>query len=276
MVRELLTPHPPEPGQPAKPAGTLWLNMGDAYVSQRKGSAGNNPSEIERGKRAHSANFFVRYARRTWLRRKNLIGLPWHLAFALQRRGWILRDAIIWEKPNPVPESTKDRTTKCHEYLFMLTPGPVYYYDADAISELRRTNVDKPVGGWAAGLGSHDTVEHNRPGTNEGGTKYEYEAGTRRKVASGERRRPRSVWKIPTEPYKGAHYAAFPKALAARCLLAGTPPGGIVLDPYMGTGTVAAVAKILGRHYAGIELNEAEYSPLIEERLREAAQGLEL
>lgn len=271
QVRDLLTDD-----------GTLWLNIGDSYVSQRMGSPGESSSYndgIEGGKRSHTQAFFVRYARRSWLRRKNLIGLPWHFAFALQRRGWILRDCIVWSKPNPLPESVKDRTTKSHEYLFMLTRNPRYYYDAEAIAEPRLTDLDKPVGGWAYGEGSHDTVDHNRPlepnrdKQLEPDTKYSY-THTKPK-ASGRRRNRRSVWTLPTEPYRERHFATFPTTLAARCILAGCPPGGIVFDPYAGTGTVAAVAKGFGRHFAGCELNE-DYRELIDNRLAAVAEGMEL
>ena len=256
--------------------GTLWLNLGDSYVAQRKGPGGKDkstPSNPDAPKRAHTDSFFLRYSRRSWLRRKNLIGLPWRVAFALQSRGWILRDCIIWNKPNPLPESVRDRCTKSHEYIFMLTKGPKYYYDNEAISEPRQTDSDKPVGGWKYGEGSHDTVEHNRPvdGT---GSKYSYKDA--KKKPAGPRRNRRTVWTIPTEPYGERHFATFPTGVAAPCILAGTPPGGVVLDPFMGTGTVAAVAKTLGRHWLGVEINEADYRPLIEKRLAEAQPGMEL
>lgn len=264
--------------------GTLWVNMGDAWVSQRKGSGGEDASTlegVEGGKRSHSSKFFVRYAKRTWLRRKNLIGLPWHLAFALQRRGWLLRDAIIWEKTNPLPESVKDRTTKCHEYLFLLARSPRYFYDAAAIAEPRKTAVNKPVGGWANGEGvSHDAVSHNRPlqGTtaDEPADTRKYTYKKEQATAAGKRRNARSVWQISTEPYKGPHYASYPSALVSRCVLAGCKPGGVVFDPYMGTGVTAAVAKRLGRGFSGCEINETEYGPLIDARLAEVAEGMQL
>lgn len=258
-----------------KDTGTVWLNLGDSYVAQRKGPGGGDKSTLsspDAPKRAHTDTFFVRYSRRSWLRRKNLIGLPWRMAFALQARGWILRDCIIWNKPNPLPESVKDRCTKAHEYLFMLTKGPKYYYDQEAISEPRVTDSNKPVGGWQYGKGPHDAVDHNRPGP--GQKKYDYKDEQRH--PAGERRNRRSVWTIPTEPYKDRHFATFPTGIVGPCVLAGTPPGGLVLDPFMGTGTVAAVAKALGRHWLGIELNETEYRPLIEKRLAETEPGMEL
>ena len=256
--------------------GTLWLNIGDSYVAQRKGPGGKDKSTLsnpDAPKRAHTDTFFVRYSRRNWLRRKNLIGLPWRIAFALQARGWILRDCIIWNKPNPSPESAKDRCTKAHEYVFMLSKGPRYYYDHEAISEPRQTDHDKPMGGWQYGDGPHDAVDHNRPLE---GTRSKYDYKDEKKKPAGPRRNRRSVWTIPVEPYKGPHYATFPTALVAPCVLAGCPPGGTVLDPFMGTGTVAAVAEMLGRHWLGVELNEDEYRPLIEDRLANAQPGMKL
>lgn len=255
--------------------GTLWLNLGDSYVAQRKGTGGKDKSGLsdpDAPKRNHTDSFFVRYSRRSWLRRKNLIGLPWRIALALQARDWILRDCIIWEKPNPLPESVKDRCTKSHEYIFMLAKGPKYYYDADAISEPRRTDSNKAVGGWKRGKGSHSPVDHNRP--NDGDTKYLY--GDEKLKPAGKRRNRRSVWTISTEPYKGPHFATFPFGVVAPCVLAGCKPGGTVLDPFMGTGTVAAVAKSLGRRWIGVELNESEYGPLIEERLAATPPGMNL
>lgn len=257
--------------------GTIWVNLGDSYVAQRKGRGGKDKSTLsdpDAPKRKHTDSFFVRYSRRSWLRRKNLIGLPWRVALALQERGWILRDCIIWNKTNPQPESVKDRCTKSHEYIFMLTKGPRYYYDAEAISEPRVTGFDKAVGSWQYGEGPHDSVDHNRPGP--GQTKHSYKNAPSRLKPAGPRRNRRSVWTIPTEQYKGPHFAVFPMALVAPCVLAGCPPGGTVLDPFMGTGTVAATAKVLGRHWIGVELNEAEYRPLIEDRLANTQSGMAL
>ncbi len=256
--------------------GTLWLNLGDSYVAQRKGSSGDKStlSDPDAEKRNHTDTFFVRYSRRSWLRRKNLIGIPWHVAFALQRRGWILRDCIIWNKPNPLPESAKDRCTKAHEYVFMLSKGPRYYYDADAISEARETDSDKPIGGWRHGEGSHDTIDHNRPPEATAVAKFDYRDAKHK--PAGPRRNRRSVWTIPTEPYRERHYATFPTGLAAPCVLAGCRPGGIVFDPFMGTGTVAAVAESLGRNWLGCEINEDEYRPLIEKRLADVQRGMAL
>lgn len=276
--------------QVLKETGTVWLNLGDSYVAQRKGRGGKDKSTLsdpDAPKRSHTDSFFVRYSRRSWLRRKNLIGLPWRVAFALQARGWILRDCIIWNKPNPMPESVKDRCTKSHEYIFMLARSGKYYYDADSIKEKAiygepnapdkiksphgQGYTRRAVGGWA-GEGSHDAVSHNRPIE---GQRRPSKRDKNRQPA-GIRRNRRSVWTISTEPYKGPHFATFPGALAADCILAGCPPGGTVLDPFIGTGTVAAAAKALGRHWIGIELNEAEYRPLIEDRLKNTPPGMQL
>lgn len=264
--------------QVLKETGTVWLNLGDSYVAQRKGKGGKDKSTLsapDAPKRSHTDSFFVRYSRRSWLRRKNLIGLPWRVAFALQQRGWILRDCIIWNKPNPMPESVKDRCTKSHEYIFMLARSGKYYYDAESIQEIaiygEPNAPSRAIAGWAQ-EGSHDAVSHNRPVY---GRRRSSKRDKNRKPA-GIRRNRRSVWTVSTEPYKGAHFATFPTAIVVPCILAGCPPGGTVLDPFMGTGTVAAVAKALGRHWIGIELNEADYRPLIEDRLKNIQPGMQL
>ncbi len=188
--------------------GTLWLNLGDRY------GAG-----------------------------KQLFGMPWSVAFALQDDGWIMRQDIIWHKPNPMPESVRDRCTKAHEYLFLLAKRDRYYYDADAIKERasrgahvrKRSSTFKKVGSQGGRFGSHDK-------------------GSPIVVCDGFRNR-RSVWTVATKPYKSAHFATYPPGLARPCVLAGSPVGGLVLDPFTGSGTTGEVAIRCRRSFVGIELN---------------------
>jgi DNA modification methylase len=217
-----------------QPDGTLWLNLGDSYA----GSWGAG------------------------LKSKDLIGIPWRVAFALQADGWYLRQDIIWHKPNPMPESVTDRCTKAHEYVFMLSRSERYYFDADAMQE-PATNAGKRVTlgaksfakGQAAGAGV-------APSGNGLADHYDVPA-TRNK---------RSVWTVPTRPYKGAHFATFPPDLIVPCVRAGCPLGGTVLDPFNGSGTTGAVALTHGRNYIGCELNP-EYIALSEQRIGEALCG---
>jgi DNA modification methylase len=240
--------------------GTLWLNLGDSYAMNfsggkgRKAGVGPNP-----GKPIHNAiDDQDKPARKIpdGLKPKDLVGIPWRVAFALQMDGWYLRSDIIWHKPNAMPESVTDRPTKAHEYIFLLSKSPRYYYDADAIKEplarpeelYRKT---PPVFGGR--------LKHDGYGTRKySGNEY-----------SGERdgRNKRTVWTVPTRPFNGAHFATFPEELIEPCILAGCPVGGTVLDPFFGAGTTGLVALKLDRKYIGIELNP-EYVKLAEERLR--------
>lgn len=185
---------------------------------------------------------------------KDLIGIPWRVAFALQADGWYLRQDIIWHKPNPMPESVRDRCTKAHEYLFLLSKAPRYYYDADAIKE------------EAIGKNPHDLTGpgYHAPGQSP-------QTGLRRKTedltwATDGRRNRRDVWTVATKPYPEAHFATFPPDLIRPCVRAGCPVGGTVLDPFAGAGTTGLVALEEGRDFIGIELNP-EYVGLIEKRL---------
>jgi len=233
--------------------GTLWLNIGDSY-------AGNNSQASNNG-RAGFGNPRERVVNRTGegLKTKDLIGIPWMLAFALRADGWYLRQDIIWHKPNPMPESVQDRCTKAHEYIFLLSKSSKYYYDHDAIKE--------PLKG-----------EPQTRDKNAEGYQADYAHGDR--FSKGERvfgadglANKRSVWSVPVKPYAGAHFAVFPSELIEPCIIAGAPAGGVVLDPFMGSGTTAQVAQTLGRKYLGCELNPA-YQPLQNKRL--AQQSLEL
>lgn len=204
--------------------GTLWLNIGDSYArtggtdlkisaSAKVGSTRNTLRQMaDRKQRAPEG-----------LKDKDLIGIPWMLAFALRADGWYLRQDIIWHKPNPMPESVRDRCTKAHEYIFLLSKEPRYYFDAEAMKE----------------------------------------------IAVGGTRNRRSVWTVATRPYKGAHFATFPEELIEPCVIAGSEPGQIVIDPFVGSGTTAAVSVKHGRQYIGCELNE-NYRTLINERIEKA------
>jgi len=230
--------------------GTLWLNIGDSY-------AGNNSQASNNG-RAGFGNPRERVVNRTGegLKTKDLIGIPWMLAFALRADGWYLRQDIIWHKPNPMPESVTDRCTKAHEYIFLLSKSSKYYYDHEAIKEEGII----PAGTMAA-KGSSE--RQNQKGVNARPPEYKEYDGQRNK---------RSVWTVTTKPYEGAHFAVFPTDLIEPCILAGAAAGEIVLDPFMGSGTTAQVAQTLGRKYLGCELNP-DYKTLQDKRL--AQQSLE-
>jgi len=232
--------------------GTLWLNSGDSY-------AGNNSRASNNG-RAGFGNAREKVVNRTGegLKTKDLIGIPWMLAFALRADGWYLRQDIIWHKPNPMPESVQDRCTKAHEYIFLLSKSQKYHFDHVAIKE--------PLKG-----------EPETRNKNAEGYQADYAKGDR--FSQGERvfgadgmANKRSVWTVNTKPYSGAHFAVFPEELIQPCILAGAPVGGIVLDPFMGSGTTAQVAQDLGRQYIGCELNLA-YEKLQKKRTAQTSLG---
>lgn len=286
--------------------GTLWLNLGDSYAgSWGAQSRGNSPSEkstltTNNGKgpkagdkysilsasqiAAHPKGINTGSIREPGLKPKDLIGIPWRVAFALQADGWYLRQDIIWAKPNPMPESVADRCTKAHEYLFLLSKSARYYYDAEAIAEPRVGNEDAGVAGWTSGPGAHSAVEHNRQkgdamtfrgGQYVNGRKFDNSHATARdstgnKAAAKTTRNRRSVWSIATEPFSEAHFATFPPALIEPCILAGCPKGGTVLDPFGGAGTTGLVADRLGRNAMLIELNP-EYAEMARRRIHREA-----
>lgn len=229
--------------------GTLWLNIGDSYArtggTDRKVSAtamvGSTRNTLEQmGDRTQRAP--------TGLKEKDLIGIPWMLAFALRADGWFLRQDIIWHKPNPMPESMRDRCTKAHEYIFLLSKSPRYFFDSEAMKE------DAVRGYAGSDFRKGKTAVHQ-----------ESRVSQAERVDDGKRNR-RSVWTVATRPYKGAHFATFPPSLIEPCILAGSRPGDIVLDPFMGSGTTAAVALKHGRQYVGCELN-TDYAMLQAERI---------
>jgi DNA modification methylase len=222
--------------------GTLWLNLGDSYASKKafesfRGSATATLNREYQGRIAYRGN---------GIKAKDLIGIPWRVAFALQADGWYLRSDIIWHKPNPMPESVTDRPTKAHEYIFLLSKSGRYFYDAEAIEEA--SQCDRMRGPALHG----DLVSTNG---NDG--------LCRRPLA--ETRNKRSVWTVPTAPYAEAHFATYPPNLIKPCILAGSQPGDVVLDPFAGSGTTGMVAIELGRKTVLIELNP-EYIHLIEQR----------
>jgi len=240
-----------------KPLGTLWLNIGDSYAAGWK----RQPEGCKE---------------------KDLLGIPWTLAFALRNRGWYLRSDIIWSKPNPMPESVTDRPTKAHEYLFLLTKGCSYYYDADAIREPWTCDRDdmrkKGVRTGVAYLQKRDVPlnhpEYTKPYNGKAVKEYkstcaqnpsEVKARIVDSILDGTLtgRNKRSVWTIPTMPYAGAHFATMPEKLVEPCIFAGCPLGGLVLDPFVGSGTVVAVAERLGRRGVGVDLS---YQDLAKQR----------
>lgn len=239
--------------------GTLWLNIGDSYATGT--TAARQKGDTLLGDSTSDARTMPRIGNPPGCKTKDLIGIPWMLAFALRADGWYLRQDIIWHKPNPMPESVRDRCTKAHEYVFLLSKSERYFFDSEAMQE-------PAIGG---------TPGNTKP--TKGGRAYNGGAGEHRTAANlhnigaRETRNRRSVWTVATRPYKGAHFATFPPALIEPCILAGSRPGDIVLDPFMGSGTTAAVALQHGRQYLGCELNP-EYGPLQQERISEAVGPL--
>ena len=227
--------------------GTLWLNLGDSYAMKFGGGKGRKSGttkaavdEIEKPPREIPSG----------LKPKDLVGIPWMVAFALRADGWYLRQDIIWHKPNAMPESVTDRPTKAHEYIFLLSKSQRYYYDFEIIKEptITRDNSYRDRG---------DSKLNNTPGrTRMGGLK----------TNNYEMRNKRSVWTVPTKPFSEAHFAVFPPALIEPCILAGCPKNGIVLDPFMGSGTTGMVAAMYQRNFIGFELNP-EYCKIADKRI---------
>lgn len=260
--------------------GTLWLNLGDSYASNQSNNGGysdkstlagfSNPNT--EGRQANDSTIPRKINH--GVKHKDLIGIPWLVAFALRSDGWYLRQDIIWHKPNPMPESVKDRCTKAHEYVFLLSKSERYYYDAEAVKE--------DATGWngsdfhdGRNAVNHPNVGKNRPSKKRGefGGKTADQPGREAFRAVTETRNKRSVWTVNTKPYKEAHFATFPPALITPMILAGCPSGGTVLDCFGGSGTTGEVAESLGRNSILIELNPAYIE--IQGR-RTAQQGLEL
>jgi DNA modification methylase len=253
--------------------GTLWLNIGDSYAAQRGGTyqpaetlAGGKHGKTDDGSNVnrdrHDGYNPTRNASSIGLKHKDLIGIPWRVAFALQADGWYLRQDIIWAKPNPMPESVTDRCTKSHEYIFLLTKSARYFYDASAIREpaqygeqhankatswgTNRKHPNKANVADYAFIGDNHTCHKSDDGTFE--------------------RNRRSVWTVTTKPYKEAHFATFPEEIPRTCILAGSKKGDTILDPFSGAGTTGVVAEKLNRKYIGIELNP-QYTKMAEDRI---------
>ncbi len=283
--------------------GTLWLNLGDSYASSaggytESGSRGSTScSSIAAGTMAAVVKGHVRRPP-VGLKTKDLIGIPWRVAFALQEDGWYLRQDIIWSKPNPMPESVTDRCTKAHEYLFLLAKSPRYYFDQGAIREQAAAS---SIARWAQNVAAQAGSDRV-PGKTNGAMKavggrsrrdsFSRSGAIGAHVLPGQRaaqhrsdrdeatfdtesRNKRSVWTVPTMPFKEAHFATFPERLIEPCVLAGAPAGGVVLDPFMGAGTTAVVAERLGRRWIGCELNP-EYAAMAEARIHQQQPGLPL
>lgn len=236
--------------------GTLWLNLGDSYAAGGTGGKPSNKSTLsqhgDNGRSPFLDNIGdgrLRFAPPGY-KPKDLVGIPWAVAFALRSDGWYLRSDIIWSKPNAMPESVTDRPTKSHEYMFLLTKSPRYYFDREAVREAHSRLWGEEDGrGIYAGKGNPDQKENNMH-------VLSHPAG----------RNIRSVWNIATRPYPGSHYAVFPPDLIYPCIKAGTSEGDIVLDPFMGSGTTALAARKLGRRSIGFDLDERNIKQ-VEERL---------
>ena len=276
--------------------GTLWLNIGDSYAAQRGGTTppaetlaggvgGHGSDESKRGrKEGYNPS---RNASAIGVKHKDLIGIPWMLAFALRADGWYLRQDIIWHKPNPMPESVTDRCTKAHEYIFLMSKSQKYFYDAEAIAEPaqywgERDRTNGKYHNEGSGLTPHTGLTGKKADSRAGMGRIAYEGKRTENNSSGgqesfvyiaETRNKRSVWTVTTKPYAGAHFAVFPSDLIEPCILAGAPIGGIVLDPFMGSGTTAQVAQNLGRQYLGCELNTG-YKTLQNKRLSQLSLEL--
>lgn len=269
IVRELL-----------KDDGVLWLNLGDSYNSGSSGGFGG--STLQGGKENQSMS--NRHGRKKiiGLKQKDLIGIPWRVAFALQDDGWYLRQDVIWAKPNPMPESVTDRCTRSHEYLFMLTKKAKYYYDAESI---RSAPQEASFSRWNQDIENQNGSERANGGSKTNGTMKavggKQRGHSRRHAGFNDRwdqmsvdeqrsmgANKRSVWTVATMPYSGAHFATFPEKLIEPCILSSSRIGDTVLDPFMGSGTTAHVAQRLGRHWLGCELNP-DYEKLQKERTQQ-------
>ena len=232
--------------------GTLWLNLGDSYAGGNGRWAGDNRLSAKQTTNRgciNTSNIKIPDG----LKPKDLIGIPWRVAFALQSDGWYLRQDIIWHKPNPMPESVKDRCTKAHEYIFLLSKSQKYYYDAGAIKE----KADHP-----------ESIHVHKNGNKMSGVAEDIKFATKpqRTMGGYETRTRRSVWTVTTKPFREAHFATFPEDLIEPCALAGCPENGTILDPFSGAGTTAVVAKKNFRNYIGIELNP-KYVEMAERRI---------
>jgi DNA modification methylase len=239
--------------------GTLWLNLGDSYCNSN-GFARASPEYQREGRNNMPANDRkLDKLHEVGLKTKDLIGIPWMVAFALRADGWYLRQDIIWHKPNPMPESVQDRCTKAHEYIFLLSKSPKYYFDHEAIKE---DSVDPE---------SHKGMKLRSADKRVGDKYFATKVGNHAVGKIYAKKNKRSVWTVTTKPFKGAHFATFPLDLIEPCILAGCPEGGIVLDPFGGAGTTGLVANKHKRDAILIELN-ADYVDIINNRVNSPIQ----
>jgi site-specific DNA-methyltransferase (cytosine-N4-specific) len=237
--------------------GTLWINLGDSYASHTSWGRGVGSTLDGRGN--EGTGIIASADSRSFDRApKNLLGIPWRMAFALQDDGWTLRSEIVWRKPNAMPESVTDRLSKRHETVFLFAKSQHYFFDLDAIKEPVVSSPDKLD--W-----SRDSKEAVHPA----GQGAQHRSG--RPLSAPQARNPGDVWDIATVPFAGAHFAAFPPELPSRCIRAGCRPGGVVLDPFSGSGTTGAVAASLGHRYIGIDLNEEYLKLSLDTRLAQPA-----
>lgn len=287
-----------------KPEGTLWLNLGDSYSGSRKALGDNKTNNRGNTESRRRDNHII--PRNDFcfdgFKPKDLMGIPWMVAFALRSAGWYLRQDIIWHKPNPMPESVNDRCTKAHEYIFLMSKSAQYYYDIDAIrtpvkdstvqrlmQQIEKQNGSERVPGKTNGaMKAVGPGKKVRPGVDTRGGNQGSETGIKAYTHRGSgdqkltghsgnfdsdgnligdgRANKKSVWTVTTKPFTEAHFATFPEDLIVDCIKAGCPDGGIVLDPFMGAGTTALVARKLNRNYVGFELNP-KYISIAEKRL---------
>lgn len=269
--------------------GTLWLNIGDSYAGSGKGRKADGSHASSHGeKQSTNAGSIVGSLGKTQtgagVKPKDLIGIPWMLAFAMRADGWYLRSDIVWHKPNPMPESVLDRPTRAHEFLFLLTKSARYQYDTDAVrtplkatsvARLSQPNLENQAGSERAngGAKTNGTMKAVQFGGRKGGG--EFGSASRSRSGNDWAQDPaqganlRDVWSIATKPFKGAHFAVMPEALVEPCIKAGSREGDLVLDPFAGSGTVGAVARRLGRDFVGIELNP-EYAEMARRRAEAA------
>lgn len=234
------------------PDGTLWINIGDSYAGSMKGAAQfpDNAMNYKQGTNRGTLGKATLVKQCTGCKPKDLIGIPWMLAFALRADGWYLRQDIIWNKPSVMPESVRDRCTKSHEYIFLLSKRRKYYFNAGEIAE--------PASTYNEIVRDRSTTKlNNTPGRSKMGGLVRNDYHTRNK---------RSVWTVATQPLREAHFATYPEKLIVDCIKAGCPEGGIVLDPFIGAGTTALVARKLNRNYVGFELNP-DYVSLAQRRI---------
>ncbi len=248
--------------------GTLWLNLGDSYAQGGSGGCSSASTLTGGGGRYREGSKLENMAAKSTARKapaglksKDLVGIPWMVAFALRADGWYLRSDIIWHKPNPMPESIKDRPTKSHEYIFLLAKSGTYFYDSDAIKDPAKPESAAKYRHAFGGQKTEALIEANKDGIG------------RRTGVSGKRepsleRNKRSVWTVTSQPFKGAHFATFPPKLIRPCILAGSRAGDTVLDPFNGAGTTGLVALSHRRKYIGIEINP-EYVAMTQRRLSE-------